>query len=220
MKVSHTAQRGFTLIEVLVALVLLALLSLISWRGLDAVSRATERLDAQAQETQALMQAFGQLERDLRLQAGPDVLTAWSLVLDRPSAQIQLLPRTPGISWDQADGLQLVRAAGGGRWQRIHWFYTQGVLYRAAGQPSYLLPLPAPGTPVQVLDQVATWSLRVWMRGRGWTTPDKLQATVNPVNTTPELAANQDLGPIGLEFSMEQGRGQAAHPYRFVVLLP
>ncbi|WP_323011319.1 prepilin-type N-terminal cleavage/methylation domain-containing protein [Castellaniella sp.] len=221
MKALHSAQRGLTLIEVLVALVLLALLSLIAWRGLDAVSGATERLGAQARETQSLMQVFGQLERDLQLQAGPDVLLAWALVSDRPSARIQLLPRTPGMSWDQVDGLRLVRAAGGGQWQQIHWFYTQGGLFRAAGQPGYGLPLPAPGAPVQLLDQVTAWSLRVWVPGRGWTEPDRLRvAAAAPAGTAPVRGTSQDEGLVGLEFSMLQGRDDSALPYRSVVLLP
>ncbi|MFT0531435.1 prepilin-type N-terminal cleavage/methylation domain-containing protein [Castellaniella hirudinis] len=220
MTAPRSAQRGFTLIEVLVALVLLSLLSLISWRGLDALSHAGERLDAQAGETQALMQGFGQLARDLRLQAGPDVLAAWPLALDRPPIRIQLLPRTPGMSWDPADGLQLVRSAGGGLWQRVHWFTAENALYRAVGQPAYHLPLPAPGTPVRVLDQVADWSLRVWRPRQGWTDARAIARRPADAADAPPVAAPDDEGQIGLEFVIRQGSGRAVRDYRSVVLLP
>ncbi|MGB5806210.1 PulJ/GspJ family protein, partial [Castellaniella sp.] len=170
MKIPAHAQRGFTLIEVLVALVLLALLGLISWRGLDAVHRVSERLDARAEETLSLVRALGQVERDLRRHAGADVLPAWQAAVGGPASPGLSFPAA-GIAWARESGLLLVRSTGDGRWQRLRWYVDQGVLYRAAGAPSYRLPLPEPGTAVAVLDGMRAWSLREWRPGQGWMDP-------------------------------------------------
>ncbi|MBR8655532.1 prepilin-type N-terminal cleavage/methylation domain-containing protein, partial [Achromobacter sp. Marseille-Q0513] len=61
---ARRAQRGFTLIEVLVALALMALVSLISWRGLASVSSARDWIESQAEDTDAIVRSLGQLGRD------------------------------------------------------------------------------------------------------------------------------------------------------------
>ncbi|MGB6105969.1 MAG: prepilin-type N-terminal cleavage/methylation domain-containing protein, partial [Pusillimonas sp.] len=67
-------QRGFTLIEVLVALALMALLSIISWRALDLVERSSNRLNASADDTLALLRVLGQIESDVSQSASADIL--------------------------------------------------------------------------------------------------------------------------------------------------
>ncbi len=39
-------QAGFTLIEVMVAIMLMAIVSLMAWRGLDSIARASAHLEA------------------------------------------------------------------------------------------------------------------------------------------------------------------------------
>src|SRR3546814_4811983 len=58
MRRARSAQQGFTLIEVLVALALMALLSLISWRALDSVERSSERLQARSEEHTSELQSL------------------------------------------------------------------------------------------------------------------------------------------------------------------
>jgi general secretion pathway protein J len=57
--------RGFTLVELLVALVVMALLSLMSWRGLDAMARAQTQTQARADDLQALQSGLAQWGADL-----------------------------------------------------------------------------------------------------------------------------------------------------------
>ena len=64
---ARRAQLGFTLIEVLVALALMALVSLISWRGLASVSSARDWIESQAEDTDAIVRSLGQLGRDVEL---------------------------------------------------------------------------------------------------------------------------------------------------------
>ena len=56
---------GFTLMEVLVALVLLALFTLVTYRALDSVLQAQQRAVAEMERWQTLASAFAWLESDL-----------------------------------------------------------------------------------------------------------------------------------------------------------
>jgi general secretion pathway protein J len=58
-------QRGFTLVELMVALFALALLAIMSWRGLDGMVRAQERTEARSQEVLALQVGMAQWTADL-----------------------------------------------------------------------------------------------------------------------------------------------------------
>jgi general secretion pathway protein J len=72
--------RGFTLVELLVALFAMALLAIMSWRGLDGMARAQAQTEARADDV-------------LTLQVG---LAQWAADLD---ALIQL-PLQPALDWN------------------------------------------------------------------------------------------------------------------------
>lgn len=57
--------RGFTLVELLVALFALALLAALSWRGLDGMARAQQQTEARADEVLALQTGLAQWSADL-----------------------------------------------------------------------------------------------------------------------------------------------------------
>lgn len=57
--------RGFTLVEMLVALAGMALLALLGWRGVDAMTRTMERTQELARQTQAIQMGLQQWEADL-----------------------------------------------------------------------------------------------------------------------------------------------------------
>jgi general secretion pathway protein J len=81
-------QRGFTLVELLVALMVMALLAVLSWRGLDGMTRAQTQTKQRADEV-------------LTLQAG---LGQWTADLDALLEQ----PNTTALDWD-GRGLRLTR---------------------------------------------------------------------------------------------------------------
>src|SRR5688500_9526755 len=56
---------GFTLIELMVALFVLSLIAILSWRGLDGMVRAQEITQARADEIHALQIGMAQWNRDL-----------------------------------------------------------------------------------------------------------------------------------------------------------
>lgn len=74
------ASRGFTLVELMVALFAMALLAIMSWRGLDGMTRAQAQTEARADEV-------------LTLQVG---LSQWAADLDA----VMQLPPAPALDWN------------------------------------------------------------------------------------------------------------------------
>lgn len=64
--------RGFTLIEVMVALLLMAVMSVLSWRALDAMVRTREALALRGQQFDGVRTLFSQWESDCRDLGSPD----------------------------------------------------------------------------------------------------------------------------------------------------
>ncbi len=77
---SARTQRGFTLVELLIAIALMALMATLSWRGLDGMARAQTQMAKHADDV-------------LALQAG---LTQWGADLDALAVQ----PNTASLDWD------------------------------------------------------------------------------------------------------------------------
>lgn len=86
---------GFTLVEVLVALSLLAIIGLISWRGLDHVTEQRFRTDADALAAERVLRTLAQFERDIG-QRVPDALFA-----DRYGVQA-VLPFAMNVATDDS----------------------------------------------------------------------------------------------------------------------
>ena len=63
---SRIQQRGFTLVEVLVALVVMATMAAMAWRGIDALVRSREIAQAHLAQTARLQTVLAQWEVDLR----------------------------------------------------------------------------------------------------------------------------------------------------------
>jgi general secretion pathway protein J len=209
MMTKRDTQQGFTLIEVLVALVLMALVSLISWRGLEAVRYTGERLDDRAEDTLSLLRVLGQIERDLLMHAGEGILPGLAATgAAGPARAGTLLP--PGIVWNPNWGLGLVRDAGDGRWQQVRWHIQDGRLFRVVGAPSHLLPLPAPESSAAVLERVRALTVKVWLANQGWVGP--LQEVEGKRADAPGLK--------GIEIALYREGPAADKPYRKVVLLP
>jgi len=71
-----TAARGFTLIEVLTALLVLSLLALMSYRGLSAVLDAREHVRAETEKWRRVAAFFVRFERDVELASPRPVRSA------------------------------------------------------------------------------------------------------------------------------------------------
>jgi len=74
--ISNQAQRGFTLIEILVAMTLMAIIGVLGFRGLDNVRHASERLSNTAARWQEIALASERIGRDVRQAFGVPGRTA------------------------------------------------------------------------------------------------------------------------------------------------
>ena len=106
--------RGFTLLELLVAISILAIIAIIAWRGLDSLVTTRARLEPEADNARALIACFGQLERDAAQIASPTMFAlrvrpVQVLVGDTGTALIftRIAPQQP----DHATSLQQVTYA-------------------------------------------------------------------------------------------------------------
>jgi general secretion pathway protein J len=69
-----TFAKGFTLVELLVAISILAIVAVLGWRGLDSIVRAREALVAQMEVTRGMQLAFAQMQSDCEHVATRDVV--------------------------------------------------------------------------------------------------------------------------------------------------
>lgn len=191
------SQQGFTLIEVMVAIMLMALVSVIAWRGLDSVTRADQHLQASTEQTEGLLRALNQMQRDISLRA--------SVELAEPGTakDAGLAAVTVRSSDSKGFRLEVIRSAPamGDGLQRVRWWLKGDSLYRAAAPARNRFPLPAAKDGVVVLAGVSDVQVRVWDKEKGWR----------------QLSGNKREEPLGLEISLVRQTPQGVERYRQVV---
>ncbi|QWD39653.1 type II secretion system protein J [Polynucleobacter sp. JS-JIR-5-A7] len=62
--VKTPSEAGFTLIEVLVALIVISIVGLMAWRGMDAMMRGQENIEGRVKQDAVYIQLIRQFERD------------------------------------------------------------------------------------------------------------------------------------------------------------
>ena len=62
-KIIHRS-RGLTLVELLVAISVLAFVAVLGWRGLDSITRSRDSLNQELEQTRGMQLAFAQLQSD------------------------------------------------------------------------------------------------------------------------------------------------------------
>jgi general secretion pathway protein J len=175
--------RGFTLVEVLVALVVMAIMSLMAWQGVDGIARTREANETRLAQTMRLQTVVSQWDQDLASLQQSAAVPA--LTCDGQS--VRLTRRTDG-------GLQVVvwslRADNqGSTWQRWAgpavttttalqntWFSTQQFQGNEPGQ-------------LRALSGIDQWQVYFY-QGNAWA---NCQSTGNVV--TPSTPASGPAGP-------------------------
>jgi general secretion pathway protein J len=166
--------RGFTLVELLVALFALALLAILSWRGLDGMIRAREITETRADEILSLQTGLAQWTSDLEAidEIAPSPALEWNGRVLRLTRRSSLAP---------ADGIRVVGwTRREGRWLR--WesppVVTRGDLDTAWLQADLWAQTPSDAMRRQ---EVAIAPLEEWQiffyRDNAWTNPQSSAAT-------------------------------------------
>jgi general secretion pathway protein J len=198
----NNRQEGFTLIEVMVAIMLMAIVSLIAWRGLDSVTRADTHLQASTEHTEALLRTLHQLERDIALRASIELREP---LLNDNDDERSGQPAAISVrsADDQSFRLDVIRSAATSQngLQRVRWWLKDQTLYRAAATPRDRYPLPAPKQAVAVLDRISDLQVRVWEPQMGWH----------------QLSGNRKENPQGLEIRLTRQTPQGEEHYRQVL---
>ncbi|MDT8905566.1 type II secretion system protein GspJ [Pseudomonas prosekii] len=198
----NNRETGFTLLEVMVAILLMAVVSLIAWRGLDSVTRADSHLQASTEQTEALLRVLNQLERDVALRASTELSEPM-----KPGVDDEPSTARPALTVRSTEGrgfrLDVIRvsATQEGQLQRVRWWLKGDTLYRAQGPARSHYPLPAPGPGVAVLSEVSDAALRYWDVEKGWR----------------KLSGNRRDNPTGIEISLTRRTTQGLEKYRQVL---
>jgi general secretion pathway protein J len=203
------AQRGFTLVEVLVAIALLAMLTGMAWRGIDGLLRAREAGEQSVARSSRLQTVVAQWERDLTELQDSQVVPA----LDFDGRALRFTRRA-------ADGLQVVV-----------WWVDDNRLWRWASAPVSAQPellaayrrsqQTSTLTPqaLSTLNGVTGWQI-AYFRLNAWTNAMS-SADLEASNSTAPKAANPPAGagsepsatdpratlPSGIRLRLEFGEG-------------
>jgi len=190
-------QRGLTLIELLVAITILAFIAVLGWRGLDSIVRTRITLTDEMERTRGLQLAFAQLQSDCAHLADTDVLPGRVPVLIE-SGQLKLI-RTV-LAENQPSRLQVVT-----------YRLREGVLSRQESPETRnlveldMLWLGASGntdetSKVVLQTGITAFDLRLWI-GNGWRNGAEALASTGQPSTG--LPLQQQPLPTGLEVKLQ-----------------
>ena len=153
------------MLELLVAITVLSIVSMIAWRGLDSLVATRERLEPEVDDIRSLLTAFGQMERDLTQVTNPAFLGLASSPLNigvADGGQVIELARIASPVADRATEVQTV-------------FYrvVDGSLVRQATPPLPAFDRANADTfeTARLMNNVDSMTVRTWQVPSGWVSP-------------------------------------------------
>jgi general secretion pathway protein J len=196
--------RGFTLLELLVAITVLSIVSIIAWRGLDSLVHTRERLEPEATDVRALLTTFGQMERDLSQVTNPKFLGLTQSPVIVSAADGSTLLQLARIAPASADRPTEV--------QTVYYRVIDGTLTRqaTAALPGFQTIPTDRLESARLLTNVRTLYVRTWSPNGGWVDPNVVQ---DPAGGTATAASA--VIP-GVEVTIERGDGKT---FRRVLLV-
>lgn len=197
-------KRGFTLLELLVAITVLSIVSIIAWRGLDSLVHTRERLEPEATDVRALLTTFGQMERDLSQVTNPKFLGLTQSPVIVSAADGSTLLQLARIAPASADRPTEV--------QTVYYRVIDGTLTRqaTAALPGFQTIPTDRLESARLLTNVRTLYVRTWSPNGGWVDPNVVQDSAGGTATAASAVIP------GVEVTIERGDGKT---FRRVLLV-
>lgn len=191
------SRKGFTLVELLVAMAVLASIAMLGWRGLDAILQARSRLTGDMDRSRGFQLALAQMQTDCEQVVGRSalpnrariVITGDRVVLVRNALIEGQASQLQVVSYRLKDGVLLRRAS----------MYTRDL---ASLDMAWAATTDESASSQDVVLQsgVAGMTFRLWMSdGSGWRAPG-----------TDVEAASTTTVPTGLEVLLAVGGMKSA----------
>jgi general secretion pathway protein J len=202
-RLAHT--RGFTLVELLVAITILAIVAVLGWRGLDGIVRSRVQLTNEMEQTRGMQLAFAQMQSDLE-QLAPTALLrnqqnlvadASRLIFVRTVYPENAPSQLQVVTYRIRDGVLSRRESSGTR-----DLAALDALWQAAISDSD----PVPGVAMQ--GNIDRMGIRLWQDGT-WQAPGSAGGA--------QSSANPSSAPTGLEMSLQRHGQQSPLTKIFLV---
>lgn len=200
---------GFTLVEVLVALMIMAIMAAMAWQGVDGIARARAGSEASVDRLLRLNSVLAQWEQDLGAIEETEVAPALSF----DGATLRLTRRVD-------DGVELVAwSLRQGRWLR--WVGPASTGTRSL-QDSWLRSLQLLGTEpeqLRALEGVAQWQVYFY-RGNGWSNAQSTGDVVPGPGAAPAVGRTALPSGVRVLLTFADGSGLSGQLLRDVRLGP
>ena len=202
--------RGFTLVELLVAISILGMVAVLGWRGLDGIVRARANLTDQMEVTRGMQLAFAQMQSDAEHMASSDLVGSRATLLAEDGrltlVRTVFLESSPSrvqvISYRLVDGVLLRRES-----QSTRDLSQLDILWKAATSDTDTTP------PVALQGHIAAMQMLVW-QNNAWR---QTVTTASSGATAAAAITGATVAPLGLQVAMQVQKVEAPMTKSFLL---